>query len=218
MWSASSRTVIDDLAEVETTLLDEVLDAAGGADHDVDAALQRADLAALRHAAVDLRGEQADAAGDRLHGAVDLQRELAGRRQDQRARRTAELALAAGLAGLPERMQALDQRRAEGDGLAGAGAAAAEHVLAGEHVGDGRGLDRERRLGTELGERAHDVAAEPEVGEGHALDLACLDGLGLEALEHDVVVLDARGAACSGRSRRGARSSCPSCGGACSSP
>src|SRR5690606_17232799 len=36
-------------------------------------------------------------------------------------------------------------------------------------------------------ERAHDVAAEPEVGERHAVDLIGLDGLGLETLEHDVV-------------------------------
>jgi hypothetical protein len=34
----------DDLGEVEAALLDEVLDATGGADHDVDAALERADL------------------------------------------------------------------------------------------------------------------------------------------------------------------------------
>ena len=40
----------------------------------------------LRHAAVDLRGEEADAAGDRLHGAVDLQGQLARRGEDERAR------------------------------------------------------------------------------------------------------------------------------------
>ena len=101
----------------------------------------------------------------------------------------AHLALAARLAGLgPERHQTLDERGAEGDRLAGAGAAAAEHVLAGEHVRDGRGLDRERAGCAELVERAHDVAAEAEVGEGHALDVGGQDRLGLEALEHDVVV------------------------------
>ena len=38
------------------------------------------------------------------------------------------------------------------------------------------------------GEHAHDVVAETEVGEAHAVDIVGLDGLGLEALEHDVVV------------------------------
>jgi hypothetical protein len=44
MWSASSSTVTDHLAEVEATLLDEVLDAAGGGDDDVHSALKRRDL------------------------------------------------------------------------------------------------------------------------------------------------------------------------------
>ena len=52
----------------------------------------------LGHAAVDLRGEQADAAGDRLDRAVDLQRELARRGEDERLRLAAELAALAGLA------------------------------------------------------------------------------------------------------------------------
>src|SRR5699024_4745542 len=47
-----------DLAEVELALGVEVLDASGGADHDVDALLERTDLLALRHAAVHLRREQ----------------------------------------------------------------------------------------------------------------------------------------------------------------
>ena len=75
-----------DRGEVEAALLEQVLHAARGADHDVDALRQRADLAGLRHAADDLRRVEADGAGDRLHGAIDLQRELAGRREDQRAR------------------------------------------------------------------------------------------------------------------------------------
>ncbi len=173
-----------DLAEVELALLDEVLDAARRSDDDVDAALQRADLAVLRNSAVDLRGEQADAAGDGLHRAVDLQGELAGRSEDEGARLASHLAVLAAVV----LHQALDERGTEGDGLAGAGLAASEHVAAGEHIRDGRGLDRERRLGAEGGELANDVAAETEVGEGHALDILGLDGVGLEALEHDVIL------------------------------
>ncbi len=129
-----------DFAEVETALLDQVFDSSGRADDDVDAALECADLAALRNTAVDLRGEEADAAGDRLHGAVDLQGELTGRSEDERTGLATHLALLAA-AVLHE---LLDERRTEGDGLAGARAATSEHVLAGDDIRDGRGLDRER--------------------------------------------------------------------------
>ena len=56
-----------------------------------------------------------------------------------------------------------------------------------EHGRDGRGLDRERRLGAELARARARCCRRAEVGEGHALDRLGLDGLGLEALEHDVV-------------------------------
>ena len=174
-----------DLAEVELALGDEVFDATGGADDDVDALLERTDLARLRHAAVDLRGEQADAAGDRLDGPVDLQRELARRREDERLRLAAELAALAGLGA----QHVLDERRAEGDGLARAGAAAGEHVATREDLGDRRGLDRERRRRAEVGERADDVVAQAEGAEAHAVDIRRLDRLGLQALVHDVDVL-----------------------------
>ena len=107
---------------------------------------ERTHLAGLRHAADDLRREEADGAGDRLHRAVDLERELAGRREDQRARSAAHPATGAGASGLvPVAHQPLDERCAEGDGLAAARAPAAEHVAPRERVGDGRGLDGERR-------------------------------------------------------------------------
>src|SRR5690606_29417891 len=129
-----------DLGEVELALLLQVLDAAGGADDDVDALLERPDLAGLRDTAVDLRGEQADAAGDRLNGAVDLQRQFTRGCEDERARLAAELAALAGLAAEDR----FDQGSAEGDGLARAGAAAGQDVLALEDRGDRGGLDRER--------------------------------------------------------------------------
>ena len=59
-----------------------------------------------------------------------------GTRMSERGR----LLCAAGAVGEPG-----EHRQAEGEGLARAGAAAAEDVAAGEGVGDGRGLDRERR-------------------------------------------------------------------------
>ncbi|MEG8033809.1 hypothetical protein QP157_00380 [Sphingomonas sp. LR61] len=81
----------------------------------------------------------------------------------------------------------LDERGAERDGLAGARAATAEDVLAGDHVGDRRGLDRERAARAELLQGAGDVAADAEVAEGHALDVRRHGGLGLELRELDVV-------------------------------
>ena len=172
--------------EVELALLDEVLDAAGGADDDVDALLERADLAALRHAAVDLRGEEADAAGDRLDRAVDLQRELARRGEDERLRRAAELAALAGL----RAQHALDERCAERDGLARAGAAAGEHVLALEDRRDRRGLDRERRS-PRRGRRARGRCCRRARGRRRSrpATFVGLDRLGLQALVHDVDVL-----------------------------
>ena len=81
--SASSRTTLLHGREVEVTLLGEVDQPAGGADDDLDTALERLDLRLVRAAAVD--GEHADAAG--LAGALevtgDLHGELAGRGDDQ---------------------------------------------------------------------------------------------------------------------------------------
>ena len=142
------------------------------------------DLTVLRHAADDRDGEQADAAGDGLHGAVDLHGELAGRGEDQRAGLAALLAVL----GAVVLHEPLDERCAEGDGLAGAGLAAAEDILAGEHVGDGRGLDRERQGRAHGGELAGDVVADAELGEGAAVGLGRGEHLGLEALEDDVLV------------------------------
>ena len=174
-----------DLGEVELALILQVLDAPWRADDDVDALLQRAHLARLRHTAVHLGREQAHAARDRLDRAVDLQRELARGREDQRLRAATELAALACLAA----QDRLDQRRSEGDRLARAGAATGEHVLALEDRSDRRGLDRERGCRAEVGQRPHDVVAEAELTERRIGDLFGLDGLCLQLLVHRVGVL-----------------------------
>src|SRR5690606_7513342 len=117
----------------------EILDATGGTDHDVDALLEGAHLPSLGHAAVDLRGEETDAAGDRLHRSVDLQGQFAGRSEDDGARLAADLATLALLRG----EDALDERSAEGDRLPRAGASAAQHIAPLEDRPDGGRLDRE---------------------------------------------------------------------------
>ena len=57
------------------------------------------------------------------------------------------------------------QGQAEGEGLARAGLRAAEHVPAGQRVGKGPGLDRERRGDALLGERRDQRAGQAELGE-----------------------------------------------------
>ena len=101
----------------------------------------------------------AERAGQRVDDGGDLVGQLTGRHQDQRARPL----------GLPlavRRRQPGDQREAEGQGLAGAGAAAAEHVAAGEAVGQRRDLDRERRGDAAGGEHLDQRRGDAEGGEG----------------------------------------------------
>ncbi len=83
--------------------------------------LGRHDLRMLADAAEDHRQAHAVVVAIDLQAVADLQRELARRRQDERARR-ARLELRAVEA------QPLQQRQAERGGLAGAGLGDAEHV------------------------------------------------------------------------------------------
>ena len=126
----------DDLrvAQVAVPLADEVLQPAGAREHDVHALAQRVHLRVLADATEDRGGRQPLGGGQRRDGTLDLQHELAGRRQDQRAG-TARCGAAA-VSG-----QAGHQGHAEGQGLARSGAAAAEHVATGQGVRQGRGLD-----------------------------------------------------------------------------
>ncbi|MGD7789435.1 hypothetical protein ACQCX2_14055 [Propionibacteriaceae bacterium Y1700] len=86
--------------------------------------------------------------------------------------------------------QTLHQGRTEGDRLAGAGLAAAQHVTALQHLGDGRGLDRERLLSPHLTQHADDATPETQVGERHLRDILGLDRAGLKPVEHDVLGRD----------------------------
>ena len=159
MWSASSRIVTSMRAEVAVALLDQVLEPAGAGDDDVEAAGERLHLRVLADAAEDRRRLHAEGPGQRVDDGRDLVGQLAGRHQDQRAR-------ALGLAAAVRGGEAGDQREAEGEGLAAAGAAAAEHVLAGEAVGQRRDLDRERRGDPAGGEHLDQRRGDAEGLEG----------------------------------------------------
>jgi hypothetical protein len=85
---------------------------------------------------------------------VDLDRQLAGGDDDQ------------GLGDLAAVGDPLQQRDAEGEGLAGARAGLADDVLAAERDGERQGLDREGREDALRGEGVCYLGDDPEVGEG----------------------------------------------------
>ncbi len=124
--------------EVHEALLHEVLEAAGARHDDVDAGLERLDLAALRDATEDGRRVEAVRLGERGERRGDLGGQLAGRGEDE-AERATRAALAAGELAA----EARDHGQREREGLAGAGLAAAEDVASGERVGQGVDLDGE---------------------------------------------------------------------------
>ncbi len=147
-----------DRAERAVALADQVLEPAGTGEHDVGAAAQTLHLRVLADAAEDGLGGQAGGLGQRRERLVDLADELAGRGQDQRPRR-----LRGGAAtGLREPGH---DRQEERVGLAGAGAAAAEHVAPGECVGQRGRLDRRGLVDAARREERDEVGGHAEIGE-----------------------------------------------------
>ena len=171
-----------DVVEAHVALVHQVLEATGARDDDVHALLERTHLRTLGHAAEDGRGRQAGSAGERRDGGVHLGRQLTGGEQDERPR-VARTNPAPGLG------QTRHERKGEGDGLAGSGAATAQHVAAGQRVGQGRRLDREGLEDALLREDGDEVRGDAELGERrddragrHGGDeRRGLDGLGLTA-------------------------------------
>ena len=161
MWSASSRTAIGAVAQVDRAALDEVVEAARGGDEQVDAAVQGVDLGLVRHAAGDELVAQAEDVHQRLERVGDLHGQLAGRGHDQGPGPARRGRGAGGQAG--------QGRQAEGERLAGAGLAAAEDVLAGQRVRDGRGLDRERRGDAVTGQALDELLGQAQGGEAVVL-------------------------------------------------
>ena len=142
-----------DGAEVDETLLDEVLEAARAGHEDVDAFAERSDLGPVADASVD--DADADLAGEAADLLMDLLGQLAGRGQDQRPGHL--------------RFGPLDvdgDRDAEGERLAGAGGSPSTHISAGEGVGDGGGLDGEGLGDAIAGERPADGVGDAQLGEG----------------------------------------------------
>ena len=101
----------------------------------------------IGRAAVDGGELHADGLAERGQVVVHLLGQLAGRHQDQAARGAAAL--------LDLGADAGEQRQAEGQRLARAGGGLAEHVAAGEGVGQRGGLDGERAADAAPLERGH---------------------------------------------------------------
>ena len=141
-------------------LLVEVDQAAGRADQDVDAVLEVAPLLLVVDAAEGEAELQARVLAEQLGVVVDLHRELARRRDDQRARRV-DLARRRDLGAQQPRVQ----RDQEGRRLAGAGLRLAGDVEAGERAGQRLGLDRRAALEAGVGDAARQRLGQVEVGK-----------------------------------------------------
>jgi hypothetical protein len=140
------------LAEGDDVAGDQVLEPAGRGDEQVGPAGRLA-LRAEADAAVDGRDLEPARLGDRAQLGDDLAGPLAGRGEDQRR-------------GAAARLDALDQRDAEGQGLPRSGRRLDEKVRAAEGVADDQLLDGEGGDDVAARQRAADRLGDAEIGKG----------------------------------------------------
>ena len=161
IWSASSSTVISTSSSWQTPRSIRSPSRPGVATRSSTPRRSASIWRSYGHAADGGLEEEPDGLAERHQRVVDLHGQLAGRHQDQGLRVVRPGPAARGEPG--------EQRQAEGERLAGAGLAAAEHVPAGERVGDGGRLDRERRGDALPGQRADQLLGQAEGGEADRL-------------------------------------------------
>ncbi len=153
-----------DLAGVQTdhlVLLDVIDQPAGGGDDDVGTSLQQGALLVVVHPAVDQGELETQVGGELDRVLVDLDRQLASRRQDQRAR---IFRLALGQRRLGK--QAIDGGHQEGQGLAGAGLGLTGDVAPGQRHGQGHRLDRRAAGETRLIKAGQQGRRQRQAGKG----------------------------------------------------
>ena len=157
-----------ELVDAQLAAVAEVDEAARRGDDHLAAMAQLGDLSLDVGAAV--HGDDPEADGRRQRGqhVVDLHRQLTGRQQHEATRcGGAALELLHLTTGAPEIVgDAHEHREAEAERLARTGLGLAADVAPGQGVGDGHGLDGERRLDAVLGERVAEVLADAERDEG----------------------------------------------------
>ena len=148
-----------DLSELQAVALHEIEQAAGRGHHDFDPLHDRADLASHRNAADRQRRCETHMAAVGVEAIEDLSGQLAGRAEHQHA---------AGLGLRPDAVlqNAMQDRKREGCGLAGAGLGDADDVAAGQCDGDGLGLDRGGRDVVLFFERTRDRIGKAEILKG----------------------------------------------------
>ena len=141
-----------ELVDGDFAAVAEIDEAPGGRDDQVHALAQLGDLAVDVGAAVDGHGVEPQLLGQRCQDVVHLHGELAGGKEDEgeRARGTGggtrSLCLPGGLGPLQE-------RDAEGEGLARTRLRLAADVTPGQRVGDGQGLNRKGADDAFIGQR-----------------------------------------------------------------
>ena len=167
------------LVEADRAAVEVVHAAPGRGHHHVHAARQAVELGGDRLAAVHGHHAHAELAAVLVHGLGHLHRELAGWREDQRCRPAGPGALArdaatvrrsAGLAIRVEALgEALEHRKGECRGLAGARGRLGEEVLPLEQGRDRGKLDGGGLLVAERGKRAQEAGVEGEGGEARGV-------------------------------------------------
>ena len=125
------------LAQVQHALLVQVQQAAGGGYQQVHATLELGNLRVHAHAAKNHGARQLQVFAVGADGFFNLRGQLARGRQDQGADAGAAKFIACRLGG----GQALQDGQGKGRRFAGAGLGAAQEVLAGQHQGNGLGLN-----------------------------------------------------------------------------
>ena len=151
------------VVEQEGALVNEVDDASGGADDDLGAALERADLGTVGGTAVD--GHHVQPAGTGGHvgdGLGALEGELASGGQDK------------GLDHAVTGVDGVQERQTEGRGLSGSGLSDADDVTAGQQNRDRLPLNGGGVHEAHVGDGLEQVAGQSQVGEGDLIVLVVL--------------------------------------------
>jgi hypothetical protein len=134
--------------------------------------LELLDLRVDVDAAVDHEGAQRNVLAVGLHALVHLDRELAGRREDEAAHRVQRRREALG----GERREPLDQGQHEAGGLAGAGLRGAEQIAPGKDDGDGLRLDGGGFCVALLRDGTQQLGHQPEAFERRTYDVLLMIG------------------------------------------
>ncbi len=145
-----------DVREVEGTLFEHVLEAAGARDDDVDAEVECLARHVVRRATVDADDAATAVVGQVGEFLLDLRGEFAGGHEDE-AEGLARTSLA----------QARHQGKSEREGLSRAGDGLSDDVATGEGVGERGLLDGEGFGDAASSETLHQVRRHAEVGKGH---------------------------------------------------